>query len=142
MSTNIVNSEIILPDLQSAILCEDVRAEVSGQQTLIGILGVIPTSVVPIGFFKLCFWTRWCSGLGSFSQRTIILDPEEENPIADTSVNFSLNSMTAHATNVHFFGRIQFQQFGTYHIEIHLDDQLKLRIPLPVIEVPAGKSNG
>src|SRR5437763_773691 len=38
-----MSDDSILPDLQSAILCEDVRAELSGQQTLVGVLGAIPT---------------------------------------------------------------------------------------------------
>ena len=130
-----MSSEIILPDLQAAVLCEDVRAEVSGQQTLVGVLSAIPTSVVPIGFLKLCFWTRWCGGFGTFCQRTVIIDPEEKEVIAETSLNFSLNHMNAHATNVHFFGRLQFQRFGVYNIEVHLDQQLRLRIPFPVIKV-------
>ena len=37
----------ILPDLQACVLCEDVRQEASGQQTLVGIIGVIPSPVWP-----------------------------------------------------------------------------------------------
>ncbi len=134
-----MNTETILPDLQAALLCEDVRAEMSGQQTLVGVLSAIPTPTVPIGFFKLCFWTRWCGGLGNFSQRTVIVDTEEEKPIAEASVNFSLQHMSANATNVHFFGSLQFQRFGVYHIEVYLDQQLQLRIPLPVIKIDPPK---
>ena len=132
-----MNPEPILPDLQAALLCEDVRPEASGQQTLIGILGAIPTSVVPIGFLKLCFWTRWCGGFGTFCQRTVILDPDEKEAVAESSLNFSLNHMSAHATNVNFFGRLQFERFGVYHIEVYLDQQLHLRIPFPVIKIDA-----
>ena len=45
---------LIAPDLQAAVFCEDVRAEISGQQTLVGVSGVIPAHALPIGFFKLC----------------------------------------------------------------------------------------
>lgn len=130
-----MTSDIILPDLQSALLCEDVRAETSGQQTLIGVIGAIPTSTLPIGFLKLCLWTRWCGGLGNFCQRSMIFDPEENEPIAQAEINFLLNDMNAHATNIHFFGGIKFHKYGIYHIEIHLDDQLQLRIPFPVVQV-------
>ena len=131
-----MSAETISPDLQAAVLCEDVRAEASGQQTLIGVLGAIPTSVVPIGFLKLCFWTRWCGGAGTFCQRTSIVDPDEKESIAETSLNFTLHHMHAHATNVHFFGRLQFQHFGVYHIEVMVDDVMKLRYPVPLIVVP------
>ena len=132
-----MNSDFILPDLQAAILCEDVRAELSGQQTLVGVLGAIPTPSLPIGFFKLCLWTRWCGGSGDFIQKCLIYDPEEDQAIAQAEIPFSLTDLNSHATNVHFFGGVQFQKFGTYHVEIQLDDEIRLRIPLPVIEVEA-----
>ncbi|HEY5792340.1 MAG TPA: hypothetical protein VIS74_03515, partial [Chthoniobacterales bacterium] len=66
----------ILPDLQACVLCEDVRAEISGQQTLIGVIGAIPAPILPIGFMKLCLWTRWCGGTGSFTQRSLILSAD------------------------------------------------------------------
>jgi hypothetical protein len=128
-------NNLILPDLQAVLLCEDVRAERSGQQTLVGILGAIPTSVLPIGFFKLCLWTRWCGGVGKFTQRATIFDPEEKQPITETTIHFELTNMNAHATNIHFFAGVQFKRFGIYHIEVHLDDELKLRVPLPVVHM-------
>jgi hypothetical protein len=132
-----MNAESILPDLQAAILCEDVRAEISGQQTLIGVIGAIPTPTLPIGFFKLCLWTRWCGGSGDFIQKCLIYDPEEDQAIAQAEVPFSLTDMNSHATNVHFFGGVQFQKYGTYHVEILIDEQIRLRIPLPVLQMDA-----
>jgi len=131
---------IILPDLQAALLCEDVRAEMSGQQTLIGIIGALPTPTLPIAFLKLCLWTRWCGGHGSFCQRAMIFDPEEDKPIASASIDFTLSNMNTHATNIHFFGGVQFQNYGIYSIEIHLDDELQLRIPFPIIQVKEDKA--
>src|SRR4029077_6645576 len=64
---------LIAPDLQAAVFCEDVRAEISGQQTLVGVFGVIPAHALPIGFFKLCLWTRWCGGAGQFVEKSLIL---------------------------------------------------------------------
>jgi hypothetical protein len=36
---------------------------------------------------------------------------------------------------VHYFGGVQFQQFGMHHVEIYLEDELRLRFPLPVVRV-------
>lgn len=134
-----MNDESILPDLQAAVLCEDVRAEISGQQTLVGVIGAIPSPTLPIGFFKLCLWTRWCGGIGDFVQQCLIYDPEEDQAIAQAEVPFSLTDLSAHATNVHFFGGVQFQKYGTYHVEIRVDNELRLRIPLPVIRMDASE---
>lgn len=138
-----MTADSIIPDLQAAILCEDVRAEISGQQTLIGVIGAIPTPTLPIAFFKLCLWTRWCGGSGDFIQKCLIYDPEEDQAIAQAEVPFSLSDLSAHATNVHFFGGVQFQKYGTYHVEVLIDDQIQLRIPVPVLqmEVPRPPSN-
>lgn len=133
-----MSNSAILPDLQAAILCEDVRAELSGQQTLVGVIGAIPSPSLPIGFFKLCLWTRWCGGSGDFMQKCLIYDPEEDQAIAEAEIPFSLSDLGAHATNVHFFGGVQFQKYGTYHVEIQLDDEIRLRIPLPVVKVEQG----
>ncbi len=81
-----MESNVILPDLQSAVICEDVRCEVNGMQTLVG-------------------------------------------------VEFVLKEMEGHATNVHYFGGVQFQQYGMHHVEIYLENELQLRFPLPVIQV-------
>ena len=139
----LMTADSIIPDLQAAILCEDVRAEISGQQTLIGVIGAIPTPTLPIAFFKLCLWTRWCGGSGDFIQKCLIYDPEEDQAIAQAEVPFSLSDLNAHATNVHFFGGVQFQKYGTYHVEVLIDDQIQLRIPVPVLqmEVPRPPSN-
>ncbi len=133
-----MSNSAILPDLQAALLCEDVRAELSGQQTLVGVIGAIPTPSLPIGFFKLCLWTRWCGGSGDFVQKCLIYDPEEDQAIAEAVVPFKLSDLSAHATNVHFFGGVQFQKYGTYHVEIQLDDEIRLRIPLPVVRIEQG----
>jgi hypothetical protein len=126
-------SNPILPDLQACVLCEDVRQEVSGQQTLVGIIGVLPAPVMPIGLFKLCLWTRWCGGEGTFVQQSAILHPEDETPISSAEVTFSLPALDSHATNVHVFGGVQFPQYGVYTVEVSIDGALRLRFPLPVI---------
>ncbi len=126
---------VLLPDLQASVLCEDVRAEISGQQTLVGVITVIPAPMLPVAFFKLCLWTRWCGGQGSFTQRSLIISSENEEILAESRVDFVLNEFESHATNVHVFGGVKFDRFGVHHIEIHLDDELQLRFPLPVVQI-------
>ena len=132
-----MDSESVLPDLQGCVLCEDVRCELNGMQTLVGILNVIPTAVLPVNFFRLCIWSRWCSGAGRFHQRSKIIGVDDQQVIAQAEVDFELREMEGHATNVHYFGGVQFQQFGLHHVEVYLDDELKLRFPLPVVRVQA-----
>jgi hypothetical protein len=128
-------AQTISPDLQSAVLCEDVRCEFNGMQTLVGVLNVVPTPQLPVNYMRLCIWTRWCSGAGKFRQRAKIIGPDDAQTIAQAEVEFELKEMEGHATNVHYFGGVQFQQFGMHHVEIYLGDELRLRFPLPVLQL-------
>lgn len=58
---------------------------------------------------------------------------DEQQVIAQAEVEFELNEMEGHATNVHYFSGVQFQQFGLHHVEIFLENELRLRFPLPVV---------
>ena len=130
-----MDQSAILPDLQSCVLCEDVRCELNGMQTLVGVLNVIPATGLPINYFRLCIWTRWCSGSGKFRQKSRIIGVDEAQVLAQAEVEFELKEMEGHATNVHYFGGVQFQQFGLHHVEIFLENELRLRFPLPVVRI-------
>ena len=131
-----MDEERILPDLQSCVVCEDVRCEFNGMQTLVGVLNVIAAPGLPINFIRLCIWTRWCSGAGKFKQRSRIVGVDETQVIAQAEVDFTLKEMEGqHATNVHYFGGVQFQAYGLHHVEIYLDDEMRLRFPLPVLQL-------
>src|SRR4029077_6515400 len=135
-----MENEIILPDLQSAGLCEDVRCEFNGMQTLVGVINVIPTPTLPINYMRLCIWSRWCSGSGTFRQKSRIVGVDEQQVIAQAEVEFQLKEMEGHATNVHYFGGVQFQQFGMHHVEIYLADERRPRFPLPVVQLKPKKT--
>ncbi len=117
------------------MLCEDVRAEASGQQTLVGAITAIPAPSLPIAFFKLCLWTRWCGGEGRFRQRCAIIGPDDETKLAEFQVDFQLQEMSANATNVHVFGGLRFEHYGVHSVEVYLDDQLQLSVPIAVVRV-------
>jgi hypothetical protein len=137
-----MEQNVILPDLQSAVICEDVRCEVNGMQTLVGVLSVIPAPSLPINYFRLCIWTRWCSGSGKFHQKSRLVGVDEQQVVAQAEVEFVLKEMEGHATNVHYFGGVQFQQYGMHHVEIYLENELRLRFPLPVIQVQQQRPPG
>ena len=129
-----LNEKYVLPNCQASILCEDIRREITGMQTLVGVLNAVPAPQVPVGFLKLCLWTRWCNGIGQFKQTARILGPDEK-VLGESSVDFQLKDMDIMATNVNLFSSVQFGAYGNYHVEILLDEQLIIRYPLPVIQV-------
>ena len=135
-----MKEDAILPDLQGCVLCEDVRCEYNGMQTLVGVVNVIPAESLPVNCLRLCIWSRWCSGLGTFLQKSQIVSADEQQVIAQADVEFELKEMEGHATNVHYFGGIQFRQFGLHHVEIFLENELRLRFPLPVVRITPAQS--
>jgi hypothetical protein len=123
------------PDLQASVVCEDVRQEVNGMQTLVGIINVIPARALPVALLKLCVWTRWCGGIGRFRQTSRILGVDEEKVLAESEIDFELKELESHVTNVNFFTGVQFQQYGVHYVEILLEKELRIRYPFPVVQV-------
>ena len=99
-------------------------------------INIIPAPAIPVTCLRLCIWSRWCSGAGKFRQRHD-RGVDEQQVLAQAEVDFVLKEMEGHATNVHYFGGVQFQQYGLHHVEIYLGDELRLRFPLPVVRVVA-----
>ena len=130
----------MIPDLQAALVCEDVRLEVNGANTLVGVINVLAAPVIPFRILKLCVYTRWTSGQGRFTQRVRILAPDDEQELAASDTPFDLPSPELHTTNVALFGGLEFPQAGDYPIEILLDGELKLRFGLRVLALPSPPS--
>lgn len=126
----------ILPDLQCSLLCEDVRAETSGNLILIGVLGVIRVPQVPITAPKVCVINRWCAGIGQFTEQVRLVGPDAQQVIRKSSSKFNLPDPTQTATLVSVFPGIEFPVGGVYHVEVLVDDVMKIRFPVPVIVVP------
>lgn len=131
----------MIPDLQSSLICDDVRQERNGKFMLIGLFDAIHAEKLPMNFARICLVNRWCSGEGTFMQRSRIIHPDQKTVIAEgKKVQVKLSSPEAAATSVEVFMNIAFPAIGTYWVEILLEDDLKIRYPLRVnrIERPQG----
>jgi hypothetical protein len=130
----------ILPDLQCALICEDVRQEANGNFIIIGVINFVRVPQLPVTAAKLCFFTRWTAGLGQFIESVRLIAPDQTTVLRKSEVKFALEDASLHATNVTVFGQVQFEFPGTYYIEVLVDDVMKLRFPLSVavVKPPAG----
>lgn len=128
----------MIPDLQSSILCDDVRQERNGKFILIGLFDAIAAQRFPVRYPRLFMVTRWCSGEGEFTQRTRILHPDQATVLVEgKDIPVRLPSPEATATNVEVFLNVAFEREGTHWIEILLDGDIKLRYPLRVTKLKA-----
>ncbi|MDD2709319.1 MAG: hypothetical protein PHV34_15130 [Verrucomicrobiae bacterium] len=125
-------AETILPDLQGCVLCEDVRQEINGNFILAGVIGGLVVPALPVTASKLCLFARWCCGRGKFHYRYRILLPDNTSMLAGAEGDFELASEEHHITQLSVFGNVQFQQAGTYWVEVYLEGELRLRFPLPL----------
>lgn len=133
----------LLPDLQSSLLCDDVRQERNGKFILIGLFDAIASPQYPLRYPRLCMVNRWCSGEGVFTQTTRILKPNRTSVMLEGKhIPVKLTDQSATATNVELFMNVQFDEPGVYWIEILLEHQLKLSYPLRVATVPQPPPGG
>lgn len=117
-------------------MAEDVRQEVQGSFVLVGVLGFIRVPQVPVTAYKLCIFNRWTSGLGQFMETVRFMAPDQTTVLRTGQTRFVLQDATHHATNLTVLGQLQFPAAGVYHVEILVDEVMKIRYPLPVVVVP------
>ena len=127
----------MLPDLQSSLLCDDVRQEINGKFILIGLFDGLSVPQFPTVFTRICVINRWCCGEGKFNQRSRIIGTDGLTPIVEgKDVPVSLADSEANATSVEFFMNVKLEKEGTYWIEILLEGDIKLRYPLKATRKP------
>ncbi len=137
-----MNPTRILPDLQCSLLCEDVRAEVSGGFVIVGVLGLVRVPQVPVTAYKICVFNRWTAGFGQFTESMRLIAPDQTTVIRKGQVKFALQDAAHHATNVTVLPQVEFATGGVYYMEVLVDDVMKLRYPLPVIVVTPPQPGG
>lgn len=126
----------MLPDLQSSLLCDDVRQEVNGKYFLIGLFDSIGAPQFPLVYPRLMIVNRWCSGEGSFQEISRIVRPDQVTPLVEgKSIPIRLANPLSHCTNVQAFLNVKFETPGVHWVEVLLNDQLKVRYPLRVGQV-------
>ncbi len=125
------------PDLQSALLCDDVRQERNGKFMLIGLFDAIVLQSLPVRYPRLFMVTRWCSGQGEFTQKSRILKPDGSSVLVEGQmIPVRLPNSEATATNVEVFLNVEFQTAGAHWVEVLIDGDLKIRYPLRVSIAP------
>ena len=129
----------MIPDLQSSLMCDDVRQERNGKFMLIGLFDVLNFPSFPAIFPRLCIVNRWCCGQGTFQQRSRVVDPDGGVLVEGKNVRVQLPSNDATATSVEFFLNIRFEKEGVFWVEVLLEGDLRLRYPLRARQAPQDK---
>jgi hypothetical protein len=136
-----MNATRILPDLQCSLLCEEVRQESNGNFFIIGVINFLRVPQLPIVAGRLCVFNRWTAGIGRFNETIRFVAPDQTTVLRKAEMKFELNDAGAQATNIMFFGNVEFKAAGTFFIEVLVDDIMKLRYPVPVVLAPPPNQN-
>ena len=131
----------ILPDLQSSLLCEEVRQEANGNFFIIGVINFLRVPQLPAIAGRLCILNRWTAGIGQFTENVRLIAPDQTTVLRKGEMKFELRDPALSATGVLVFGQVEFKVAGTYYIEVLVDDVMKLRYPVPVVLVPPPNQN-
>ena len=123
---------MMLPDLQSSLLCDDVRQEMNGKFILIGLFDGLAVREFPARFPRICLVNRWCCGEGAFTQRSRILSSDGAIVVEGKDVTVQMNDPMQTATSIEFFLNAAFPAPGVHWVEILLDGNLKIRYPLTI----------
>ena len=126
----------ILPDLQSSLLCEEVRQEANGNFFIVGVINLIRVQQLPIVAGRLCVFNRWTAGIGQFTENVRVIAPDQTTVLRKADLKFELRDPAMHSTNVMVFNQLEFKTAGTYFIEVLVDDVMKIRYPVPVVVLP------
>jgi hypothetical protein len=126
----------ILPDLQSSLLCEEVRQEANGNFFIVGVINFIRVQQLPIVAGRLCVFNRWTAGIGQFTENVRVIAPDQTTVLRKADLKFELRDPAMHTTNVMVFNQLEFKTAGTYFIEVLVDDVMKIRYPVPIVVVP------
>jgi len=120
------------PRLNYTILCDDVRQEMGGKFSLMGLFESIYSNTFPATHPRFAIVNEWTGGKGEFLSRTRLLAPDQKQVLSesDSKINFFNESQRHRDISVRF--NSTFKVPGTYWIETLLDGERAGIIPLNV----------
>jgi hypothetical protein len=120
----------IKPRLNYTLLCDDVRQEMGGKFSLMGLFESIYANAFPVLHHRFAIVTEWTGGKGEFTVRIRILSPDNQQVVSESETKISLYNETQRHRNISVRYNTTFKVPGAYQIEILVDDERVGIIPL------------
>lgn len=119
------------PFLQFCVLCDAVGQVPGGKAALIGVFSLfLRPARVPQFHVATC----WADGVGSFKQTIRILKPNLEELLSVKNSAFELKNRVESSTVITGLVGVDFTTAGVYWVEVYLENDRVMSIPLPVRE--------
>lgn len=123
------------PHLNFTLLCDDIRQELGGKISLMGIFENIYARNFPAIHPRLAIMNEWAEGLGEFEATLRILSPDRKTILRESVTRLKLIDARFKHRDISIHLNIEFKEPGTYWIENYLDGILVNSIPLNVMVI-------
>ncbi len=127
--------EKMKPHLNFTLLCDDIRQELGGKISLMGIFENIYATSFPAIHPRLAIMNEWAEGQGEFEATLRILSPDRKTILRESVTRLKLADARFKHRDISIHLNIEFREPGTYWIENYLDGILVNSIPLNVMLV-------
>ncbi len=127
-----MGSNKIRPTLVHTIICDDVRQELGGKFSLMGLFETISSQTFPIVHPRFAVMNEWTGGRGEFSCRVRLLAPDRATVLWESESRFTLYNETQRHRDISIRFNTTFPSPGTYWIEMLLDGVQLALVPLTV----------
>jgi len=128
-------TDALKPSLNFTIICDDVRQEMGGKLSLMGLFENIYAPKFPAIHPRIAIMTEWANGQGEFGIKMRIVTPNGKTVIRETNSKMVLSSVNYRHRDVSVHLNVELKSPGTYWVENYLDDELINSIPLNVVQV-------
>lgn len=122
----------IKPRLSYTLICDDVRQEMGGKFSLMGLFESIYANTFPALHHRFAVVNEWTGGRGDFSIRIRLLAPDQEQVLSESETKLSLFNETQRHRDISVRYNTTFKVPGTYWIETLLDGERVSMTPLVV----------
>ena len=122
----------IKPRLNYTILCDDVRQEMGGKFSLMGLFESIYSNTFPALHPRFAIVNEWTGGKGEFLSRIRLLAPDQKQVLSESDAKINLFNESQRHRDISVRFNSTFNVPGTYWIETLLDQERAGIIPLNI----------
>ncbi|OGW53720.1 MAG: hypothetical protein A2Z46_06895, partial [Nitrospirae bacterium RBG_19FT_COMBO_55_12] len=103
----------IKPGLSYTLLCDDVRQEVGGKFSLMGLFETIYANVFPAVHPRFAIVNEWTRGKGEFAVKIRLLAPDKEQVLSESEAKINLFNETQRHRDISIRFNTTFKAPGT-----------------------------
>ncbi len=122
----------IKPRLIYTLICDDVRQEMGGKFSLMGLFESIYANTFPALHHRFAIVNEWTGGRGDFTVKIRLLAPDREQVLSESETRLTLFNETQRHRDISIRYNTTFKVPGTYWVETLLDGEQAGMIPLVV----------